>query len=109
LLNGKSTLYYTNGNAKEVIEYKNHKADGPFIEYYLNGKIKAKGIQKDSLVMGDFFQYIDSLNSNVYTKCFIYDNNVFSDTTFVYKDDVLRGYEIYDKDGKLLREVKLKK
>lgn len=54
-LNGKAILYdYKEGSCSET-NYKNDKAEGEFIEKWLNGSRKAQGTYKDSLLEGPAF------------------------------------------------------
>ena len=51
-MTGKWKGYYDNGALKEEVIFVNNQENGPFIEYYPNGKLKAEG----TYLEGDYEQ-----------------------------------------------------
>ncbi len=43
VMEGKWKTYTNRGKLKEIVSFKNNEENGPFVEFYPNGKIKAEG------------------------------------------------------------------
>lgn len=43
---GKSRRFYKNGQLEEEVTFSNSNENGPFVEYYENGNLKAEGSYK---------------------------------------------------------------
>ncbi|MCC6372811.1 MAG: toxin-antitoxin system YwqK family antitoxin [Bacteroidia bacterium] len=98
LLNGKSIEYFPDGKVSSELTYVDHRPTGPFIEYYPDGKLRAKGTWRDSALVGEYFVF-DSLDNSSYVKQFVLADGNPSDTDFIYKNNKLTQYKIYDKKG----------
>ena len=57
---GVSKEYYSNGNVKEEVGYKNGKLEGEFKEYYEDGTLASKGQYKNGLIEGLVIEYYHS-------------------------------------------------
>ena len=57
---GVSKEYYSDGNIKEEVGYKNGKLDGEFKEYYEDGTLSSKGQFKNGLIEGLVIEYYHS-------------------------------------------------
>ena len=45
-MEGEWKRYYKNKQTREVVLFKNNDENGPFVEYYENGQLKAEGTYK---------------------------------------------------------------
>ena len=60
-LEGYSIRYYTNGQVEEKVMLKDSEENGPFTEYYPNGKLKAEGtyqyVEDSAVEQGELREY----------------------------------------------------
>ena len=67
VLVGEGRAFYENGQLKEVVHFKDNDENGPFIEYYENGKLKAEGQylqganEQDTLKLYDTLGILDRM------------------------------------------------
>lgn len=56
IYDGKRTFYYENGKVKNIVNYKNNKKEGPYLEYFDNSMVAVKGTFCDDKKSGVFVQ-----------------------------------------------------
>ena len=50
-------IEYEDGYKKGIVNYKNNKWEGPFVRYWENGKVAAKGSYRNGIPAGEFVSY----------------------------------------------------
>ena len=97
-------VYYSNGQIKEIINYKNEKMDGKYVLYYLSGNLYMKGKYKDGIRAEQWFQYFE--NGQPWTISPIYHEGKRNGKYIEYYEngDVLAEASFKDdkKNGKLI-------
>jgi antitoxin component YwqK of YwqJK toxin-antitoxin module len=59
-MQGSSKRYYSDGTVEEIVTIRNNEENGPFQEFYPNGKIKAEGTyiyEDEALEQGELREY----------------------------------------------------
>jgi antitoxin component YwqK of YwqJK toxin-antitoxin module len=56
IYDGKRTFYYENGKVKNIVNYKNNKKEGEYVEYFENSNIAVKGTFCNDKKNGVFLQ-----------------------------------------------------
>ena len=93
-VNGKETIYYSNGQLRGNVEIKGGKFNGKGRRYYPDGKLKAESESKDSKPHGDYKYYFPNGQLEIDAK---------------FKDGKLNGlFKMYYYNGQLRREMELK-
>lgn len=71
-MEGEWEAFYEEGPLKEIVTFANSLENGPFIEYYPNQKVKAKGFYKDGdqedgelLLYNEFGELIKKMDCNL--------------------------------------------
>jgi len=89
-IHGNSVYFNYDKGFSRMIPYVNGKAEGPFIEKWLNGKLKCEGSYRDSLLTGPMKTYF---------------TNGQLESEITYKNDTAFGKQShYAEDGRLVSE-----